>query len=118
MTSPADLAALLRRGRFSLSTEAEAQADIEGFLTGHGISFEREFRLTKEDRLDFLVDGGIVIEVKMNRTSPAQIAAQVARYARHEKTEAVILVSNRALVLPPTIEGKPAFFVSMGRAWL
>jgi hypothetical protein len=54
----------------------------------------------------------------MNRAGRTAILSQIERYARSEKTEAVILLSNRAVQVPREIEGKPAYFVSMGRAWL
>lgn len=112
-----DLVRLIGRARLTLSNEAAAQDDLEAFFVEHGVAFEREFRLTAADRPDFMVEG-VAVELKANRANATQIIGQLARYAAHPDVKAVVLLSNRAVALPKEIEGKPAFFVSMGRAWL
>lgn len=120
------LVEILRRAietsRVPLSSEKEAQAALAEVLRKLDIDFKREHRLAPGDILDFwLPDGNglaLVMEVKMNAARPAEIRRQLERYAAHPQVRGVILVSNRAMPLPVEIAGKPAHFISLGRAWL
>lgn len=121
MITPPGLAALISRGRYDLTAEKACQADIETTLAASlplGVALRREARLGPHDIPDFLVDGRIVVEVKLRGSQPAAVLRQLRRYAAYREVEAIILASNRAMALPATIEGKPAWFVSLGRAWL
>ena len=40
------------------------------------------------------------------------------RYAKHEKVQRLLLVTNVPMGLPRTIEGKPAHQARLGEAWL
>lgn len=119
MSSAVAICEHLQAGRFDLSTEAACQADIEGWLTVRlaGEPVEREVRLSHRDRPDFMV-AGVAIEVKMNGAAPAAIIRQLLRYAEHDAVKAIVLATNRAVVLPPSLNGKPVFSISLGRAWL
>jgi argininosuccinate synthase len=77
----------------------------------------REHRLATGDIIDFFVDG-VAVEVKLKRNQPPSILFQLKRYARHESVTSLVLVTNRAMGLPREINGKPAYYVSLGRAWL
>lgn len=119
--TPAEVVALLRQGRFSLAAEADCQADIQAFLADRlpaGCALSREHRLGPGERPDFMVDGRIVIEVKIKGAVRAAIGRQLLRYAKHADVEAMILASNVSMALPPLIGGKPVAVVSLGRAWM
>jgi hypothetical protein len=121
-TLPAVLENIFRSSRFPLSNEKDAQAHISKALTALGIDHTREHRLAPGDVLDFWIpsapDLGAVIEVKMNRARAPEILKQVRRYAAHPTVQAIFLVTNKAMGLPSEIEGKPAYYFSLGRAWL
>lgn len=119
MHSAADICAALRVGRFDLHDEKECQTQIADWLAEllPGADISREHRLSAQDIPDFLV-GTVIVEVKMNGARPAGISRQLERYAAHEQVTDVILVTNRAAVLPATVGGKPLAVVSLGRAWL
>jgi hypothetical protein len=108
---------LLRSARIDLSTEKRAQADVELLLTQAGVAFEREVRLTDSDIVDFMVHG-IGIELKLRGAKKKDVYKQLCRYARHPRVEAVLLASNMSMGLPVQIEGKDAYFVKLGEAWL
>jgi hypothetical protein len=107
----------ISRLRCDLTDEKRCQGDIAAGLTTDGIAFEREKVLGPGERPDFMI-GGTAVEVKMNRAAPRQIFRQLERYAKHESVKAIVLVTNRAMGLPHAIGGKPAYYVSLGRAWL
>jgi hypothetical protein len=114
---PQEIVRVLGALRVELSHEKSTQAQIADGLTQAGIAFEREHRLSDRDVVDFLI-GGTAVEVKLRRARPAEIFKQLRRYARHDRVSALVLATNRPMGLPGAIEGKPAYYVSLGRAWL
>lgn len=88
-------------------------------LTAQPVAFERERSIDAKNRLDFLVAGGIALEVKVDG-SLAQALRQIDRYAALDDVAAVLLattqrwgdgcVSNRA-----TFHGKPFKMVRLRR---
>jgi hypothetical protein len=108
---------LLRSARLDLSNEKRAQADVEIVLTGTGIAFEREVRLTDTEIVDFMV-GSIAIEIKLRGARKKEVYRQLCRYAGHDRVESLLLASNMSMGLPTMIGGKEAYFVKMGEAWL
>lgn len=115
-----DVAEIIRRLRAPLCVEVETQAVIETALRAGlpGVLVEREKRLDARDRPDFLVDGGIVVEVKLKGASKMGVYRQLARYAGHVRVRAIVLATNTSMGLPELIEGKPTFYVHLARAWM
>lgn len=114
----AELVKAIAAARLSLSDEKQTQTGVEKVLAAAGIPFEREKRLSTGEIVDFLVRDCIALEVKLKHAKPAQIMRQLVRYAKQDAVKALVLATNRAMGLPPAIGGKPAYFVSLGRAWL
>jgi hypothetical protein len=108
---------LIRSAAIDLSNEKRAQADVEQVFTQAGIDFQREVHLTPADIVDFMV-GGIAVEVKLQGARKKEVYRQLRRYAQHPSVTAVILASNLSMGLPAQIEGKDAYFVKLGEAWL
>lgn len=102
--------------RFPLSDEKRLQTAIEEEFQRAGILYEREFRLSPKDVIDFIV-GRVGIEVKIKGGKLA-IFRQVERYAQHDGIDALILATNVAMGMPEEINGKPVHVVNLGRAWL
>lgn len=113
----AAIAALLRRVRYRIGTEAALQASIAEALESSGASFAAEVRLAPGERIDFMIDPGVGIEAKVKCDKRA-IYRQLERYAAREQVQALILVTGTAMGLPADIGGKPLFYVSIGRGWL
>ncbi len=114
-----EIRALVASARLDLSCEAETQADLQAvFLEAFGEDrVRREVRLSASDRPDFMIDRWAV-EVKNRGQQPRAIMRQLERYATYAEVEGIVLASNVAMGLPPSIGGKPAVFVSTGRGWL
>jgi hypothetical protein len=104
------LAASIRRLARALrcTTEQDLQEDLAGLLAGEGYAAARERALGPADRPDFLLPGGIAVEVKVKGTA-GQLERQVRRYLTHADINAVLVVTNRARhrALPVVIDGKP-----------
>jgi hypothetical protein len=89
-----ELIELLGRFRFTAPSEAELQRSVENVLVGARVAFEREAILTPQERIDFLIEGGVGLELKIGGSVIA-IARQVQRYCRIEKVSEVVLASTR-----------------------
>lgn len=127
MITPEALAALLGEGRFDLSNEAACQAEIETFLAARlpmGCALQREFVLGPSERPDFMVDGRLLVEVKVHGAQRRAIERQLMRYADYRDVEALILATNvsmrmhRAPAFRRIGPGKSLFYVPLGRAWM
>jgi hypothetical protein len=112
-----ELIALAHRHRFDLQDEKRTQVQIAGMLTAAGVPFEREVRLSDEDIVDFLVAGGIALEVKI-KGPRMPIFRQLERYAQHNVVEAIVLFTSVSMLLPGEIGGKPAAVASLSRGWM
>jgi hypothetical protein len=101
------IAAAVRGWRYTCVGEKALQASLGEALSRAGIAWRREVPVAS-GTLDFLVDGGIAIEVKTGG-SLAALTRQVHRYLGEESLRAVLVVSTRAILdrLPPEIGGKP-----------
>jgi hypothetical protein len=108
---------LLRSTTIDLSNEKRAQADVEKVLTLSGIPFQREVRLSSEDVVDFFVEG-VALELKLKGAKKKEVYRQLCRYAKHPSVTVLVLASNLSMGLPAVIEGKDAYFVKLGEAWL
>lgn len=60
------------------TTEADLYNAISAELRAAGIPFEREVRLGPRNRIDYLVAGGIGIEVKKGKPNSRALARQAA----------------------------------------
>ena len=107
--------ALVRSRRFRWSGEEDLRDGLEAVLREEGVAHERECVLGPKDRIDFLVDGGLGVEVKVARGVSA-ITRQLHRYAQHERIAALVLFTTSArlpLLLPPSLNGKPILSASL-----
>lgn len=104
-----------------LASEADAQCAIMATLTKIDPSATAEVRMSPTSRIDFTccVDGiRIGIEVKIDKGNRREIYRQLERYAALGQLDAIVLATNRAIGLPPTICGMPVAVASLGRGWL
>ena len=103
--------------RLSLASELALHSDIARVLDLAGIPFKREVHLGSKMRIDFIVAGRIGMEVKI-KGGVSDIFRQCRKYCLSPDIAALILATNRPMGLPETIEGKPAYYISLGQAWL
>lgn len=107
----------LRTARLASTSEDALQLSIAHRLEEMQIAFEREVRISPASRIDFMVSDGIGIEAKVQYPRRS-IYRQLERYAMLDSVRALILVTGTAIGLPPTINLKPVFIVSIGRTAL
>lgn len=106
---------LIPRFSYRFADEIGLHEGIAQVLTDSGIFFDREYVAGPQDRFDFLVASGIVVEAKIKGSLP-QALRQIARYAARDDVTAVILVTTRfwgSGRLPSVIHGKPIRLVKL-----
>jgi hypothetical protein len=111
---------ILRSYRFRYSTEKDLQNGIAKALKERHVLFEPEKEIgSKGEVIDFLVFGGIGIEVKI-KGGPSDVARQLIGYAECPEIGAIILVTGRARLgrLPSTLQGKPVHVLSLWGTFL
>lgn len=112
------VADLVARARIDLSDEKRSQRDLADVFTTHGLDFKREVKLSPRDIVDFMFSD-IALEVKLKGSAgKMDIFRQLERYCQSDAVQAIILASNLSMGLPETINGKPCFFITLGRAWI
>ncbi|TCL39994.1 hypothetical protein EV210_101194 [Anaerospora hongkongensis] len=98
--------------------EYQLQDMINVALKEQGLTCKKEYRLGPRNRIDFLCNGGIGIEVKKGKPNSTSILKQLERYAMHEQIEAIILVIERNIAyLPSEINGKPCRSIGLNKLW-
>lgn len=104
------------QNRFPLEVEKETQAAIEQKFKESGIEYSREHKLDQSSIPDFFING-IAIEIKIKGNAKS-IYKQCERYCQFEEVKSLILVTNRSMGFPKEINGKPCYFINLGKAWL
>jgi hypothetical protein len=115
-----DVLASLRRLRVHIVTvEYDLQDAIAKQLAEDRISFEKECRLAARNRIDFLIPGGIGVEVKKGKPNSGQVAAQIERYCQFEVVQTLILVVERnvATHLNRSENDKPVHYIALNKLW-
>ncbi len=107
---------ILYSHRFPLVVEKETQAAIEQRFIENEIEYSREHKLDEQNIPDFFIEG-IAIEVKIKGTAK-QIYRQCERYCKSDEVRKLILVTNRSMGFPKSINGKDCYFINLGKAWL
>ncbi len=103
------IVAVLRERIYRASREVELQNGVEQVLRESGFAVERECRLSARERPDFLVEGCVVVELKM-RASGSAVLSQLVRYANHRRVQAIVVATPRLSSLtgmPTEILGVP-----------
>lgn len=111
-----EIVKILSSNRFPLEKEKETQEVIEKKFLENGIKYSREHRLDDNNIPDFFING-VAIEVKIKGNAKS-IYKQCERYCQFDDVKKLILVTNRSMGFPTEINGKPCYFINLGKAWL
>ena len=82
----------------------------------HHIKYHHEYKLIPHKRFAFYLDG-LVIEVKKEKPSKITLLNQLNRYTKTDKVKAIIVVLEKSMDLPKSLNGKPIFVVSLNINW-
>lgn len=102
------IAEYLQGFRFRFVTEKDLQDGIEAALREGRFSYRREVTISERDRPDFLLDGGVAIEVKI-KGSLSELLRQAARYVEHPDVIGILVVGSPHWLprVPETLCEKP-----------
>lgn len=105
--------------RFTYDNEIELQSAIAMAFADRHVPYEREARLGPDLKIDFLIPGGIGVEIKI-KGSPSDVARQLLAYANRPEITCLILVTARAALsrLPGSLLGKKLYVVPLWRTFL
>lgn len=85
--------------------ETALHAEIASALTRNGHHWEHEVSLAPRNRIDFVVERVIGIEVKTGLPTRATVLPQLRRYAMTRKLNGIILVAERRISVPEDLHG-------------
>ena len=80
------------------------------------IPWEHEVKLAPRCRIDLLC-GSVGIEIKRGKVEPARVKEQLRKYAACEQVQGLILVTEKTVPLPHTMNGKPVRLICLNRLW-
>lgn len=102
--------------QFTLSSEDELKTQMKTVLEQNQIEFVKEHALDKKNRPDFFIEG-YAVEVKIKGAAKG-IYKQCERYCAFEEVKGLILVTNRSMGFPESLNEKPCYVISLGKSWL
>ena len=110
---------LLKSKRLDLSDEKNLQLKLYKLFVEefNADNIKREFVLDAQNRLDFMFMGQIGIEVKI-KGNRRQIYEQCVRYCGFDQVKVLIVITNRAMIFPSSINCKDCYVLKLGAAWL
>lgn len=113
-----EIIGLLKRLRLHvIKEEIEIHKQIKKLLDSEGIKYEYEYMLGRGNRIDFLLEGGIGIEVKKGRPNQTKVIKQLTRYLSFGEVNKMILVMEKTMPIPREINGKECRLISLNRLW-
>ncbi len=103
------------RAPFSLH-EFDLHAQVSSALEEAGISFAHEAVVAPRCRIDFLA-GQIGIEIKRGKPRAHDLLGQATRYLSSPRVEALVVISEREVLMPESVLGKPCVCLSFSKLW-
>ena len=85
-------------------------------LDAAALPWEHEVKLAPRCRID-LMCGGVGIEIKRGKVEKARIIEQLRKYAECPQVQGLILVTEKTVPVPHTINGKPVRLICLNRLW-
>ncbi|MGI5898956.1 MAG: GxxExxY protein [Christensenellales bacterium] len=97
--------------------ELELQNMVAEAFSSNKIEYKKEALCGKGCRVDFLLKGGVAVEIKARKRPRKVLMEQLSRYFGCEGISAILLVTNDAAHLPAEINGKPLIYINLKRRW-
>jgi hypothetical protein len=107
----------LRIGK--ITEEYDLQDKIADAFRTAGITFEKEYVLGPGNRVDFLTESGIAVEVKKGKPNRTRLHEQINRYAEFDNVRYIVIVVETCLRTPITSadNGKPCRVIGLQKLW-
>lgn len=107
----------LRIGK--IQYEWELQKQIADVLDKNKILYQKEYKLGPKNRVDFLVEGGVAIEVKKGRIPRNRLKEQIDRYASFDEVKQIVIVMETSIQNPivQASNGKECRMLNLFKQW-
>lgn len=117
MESVSHILSVLAQVKISMRMDEESiHREIMNVFNAHGIKYKHECKLIPHKRFDFYLDG-LVIEIKKEKPSKITLLNQLNRYTKADEVKAIIVVLEKSMDLPKSLNGKPILVISLNINW-
>ena len=99
------------------ASEYTLHRQIASAFATAGLAYEREASICPGCRVDFLIEGAVILEVKRGKPPLKRLTAQLERYARSQKAMRIYLLVERSARIPERIGGVDVKVVSLNSLW-
>jgi len=99
-----------------MDEESFIHKEIQRALTIEEIKYVHEYKLIPHKRFDFWIDG-IVLEVKKRVPGKLALLKQLDKYTKSDEVKAIIIVLEKSIDLPKTLNDKPLIVFSLNANW-
>lgn len=99
--------------------EYTLQEQIAKVLSEHEIIYSKEHVLGPRNRVDFMSNTGVAIEVKKGKPNRTNLICQINRYAQFDDVKEIIIVVETSISNPitRTDNGKPCTVIGLRKLW-
>lgn len=110
-----ELIRIIENMKIRVSGESDLQDALAQLFNALDLKFEREKNIAPGLRPDFMLSGGVAVEVKI-QDSLSELTRQVHKYLGENAVNAILIVSNRTRLmrLPKEMRGKPVYVALAG----
>lgn len=112
-----DILRSLKRNRMGfIEEEYIIQDNIAKQFDKDHIEYKKEYKLGPRNRIDFYIEElGIGIETKKGKPNKDNLFKQLTRYSQFESIKELIVVVERSVKLPQSINGKNITIISLNK---
>jgi len=96
--------------------EESIHRKIMDVFDNYKIQYVHEYKLIPHKRFDFWLDG-IVLEIKKKKPSKITLLNQLNKYTKSDKVKAIIVVLEKSMDLPKSLNDTPIFVLSLNANW-
>jgi hypothetical protein len=110
-----ELIRIIENMKIMVSEESDLQDALNDLFKVLDLKFAREKTIAPGLRPDFMLSGGVAVEVKI-QDGLSELTRQVHKYLCESSVSAILIVSNktRLMRLPKEMRGKPVYVALAG----
>ncbi|NMD37441.1 MAG: DNA/RNA nuclease SfsA [Christensenellaceae bacterium] len=109
---------LLKGAKLPFSVEEfQIHQHIIKLFNDNDIKFIHEFKIKGNSRIDFFVEDEIGVEVKKGRPNKTNLIKQLTKYSECENICAIIVIVEKSIALPDSINGKNIYSINLNSQW-
>ena len=111
-TKAFEVFSLLSNGIYNPTDEGAMQNEIETTFKKAGINYNREVNISKESRVDFLVDN-VIVECKVRGAQKTKLLRQIKKYKKDYPPVEAIIILTPDMIRHFSLEGTHIYAVNV-----